>query len=331
MLILVSQDFFPFAQALEQLYAEPIINFVHHSNWLHNLVEINSGKFISRISIIGHSDSFYGEDQSFFGGNLSERVMLIDEFIHALMTLIKYNERLKPGFCRHLKHIDLIDCHIGERKFIAQMVAKQFHDDDYLGEYGAHIKISSFAHSHHLKNGTALVMHPEDSQLLSFYSFHSAKAFLDYKNVHQKLSEMSNELHHLEQMPGHTAVLPNGKSREKTIEHLEKQCQNLDKKKQELLQEHTDKVIHIADPRQYLDHHKACQITVADATYKPAFIKKKSSTKLPKHKDHFFAKNACPNPKHTSHLDHHHNMHTSKHPAEEELHPQTTEHKVPRR
>lgn len=319
MIILVSADFAPLAQALHELYREPIVEFFQQPNWLHDLRAKHPGKFITRLSIIGHSDSFYGEDQSFFGGNPHERVMLIEEFSHSLITLLKYNERLVPGFCKHLKHIDLIDCHLGERKFIAKLVAEYFHADDYLRAHASHLRISSFANSHHLKIGTALVTHPDDDHILSFYTFKSNKYFLEYKTVHQKLAELSEQLHHLEQMPGHTTLLSNGKSRNATIQALEKKCHTLQKKEQKLLKDHTDKTLHISDPRRYLDHHPSCQIEVSHVTTRSKHTEKKShthaTTRPPKLKTHFFAKNAAPNPSQHTQAEDQHRLHTKKSPS----------------
>lgn len=326
MIILVSKDFAPLAEALQDLYSEPGLAFLTQPNWIQDLHQDNKSKFIRRLSIIGHSDSFYGEEQAFFGGNMNERVMLIEEFSHSLITLLKYNERLKPGFCQHLKHIDLIDCHIGERNFVAQSVAEYFHEDGYLGKHGSHIKISSFANSQHLKSGTVLVTHPQNDHMLSFYSFNSLKAFNEYNDVHHKLDTLRSQLHNLEQMPGHTAMLTNGQSREEGVARLEKKCENLQNRKEKLLKDDTHKVLHISDPRKYLDQHKACQVVVGDVKLKShhaaAKPSKKSHKEPIKHTPHFFAhKTTSTHSKHTSYLEGSMFKHTSKHPAEDELAP----------
>ncbi len=330
MIILLSKDFTSFAHALQELYAEPGIECLKQSNWLQDLTSKNDGEFTSRLTIIGHSDSFHGGDQSFFGGNLNERVMLIDEFAHSLINMLKYNERQKPGFCQHLQYIDIIDCHIGERKFIAQIVADYLHDDDYLREYGAHIKISGFANSHHPKSGTVLMPHELQRDTLSFYTFDTPRAFDEYQDIHSKLTELESERHHLQQMPGHTVILTNGQSRNETIARLEKKCETLQKKESKILKEQTHKVLHISDPRQYFDKHKACQILVADAKPLPCLhASKKHSTAHSKknvpHAPHFFAQKPIhSHPKHTSYLEGS-TLHTSKHALAEEF--ASTKHK----
>lgn len=326
MIILLSKDFRSFALALQDLYAEPGLECLEQSKWQHDLTADNDGKFISRLSIIGHSDSFYGEDQSFFGGNLHERVMQMDEFVHSLINLLKYNERRNPGFCKHLKHIDIIDCHISEKKFVAPIVAEYFHDDEYLREYGAHITISSFANSHHPKAGTVLMPHPLQSNTLSFYTFDSAKAFNQFQKVHHELAELESDHHNLQQMPGHTVLLSNGQSRDETSDLLEKQCEDLRKKESIILKNNTHKVQHISDPRDYLDNHTACQVRVAEAKshprhhhvphkYSKAPLKKSTRSA---HSPQFFGqKPAYSHPKHTSYLEGN-TLHTTKRAGVEE-------------
>lgn len=326
MIILVSKDFAPLAEALQDLYSEPGLALLSQSNWIHDLLQDNKGKFIRRLSIIGHSDSFYGEEQVFFGGNTNERVMLIEEFSHSLLALLKYNERLKPGFCQHLKHIDIIDCHIGERNFVAQRVAEYFREDGYLGKNGSHITISSFTNSQHLQSGTVLVTHPQDKHILSLYSFNSLKAFNEYNHVHHKLAALKAQLHNLEKMPGPTAMLTNGQSRKEGVARLKKTCENLQKKKEKLLKDDTHKVLHISDPRNYLDQHKACQIVVGDVKLKSHHavvkLRKKPHKESLTHPPHFFAhQTTSTHSKHTSYLEGSMFKHNSKHPAEDELAP----------
>lgn len=326
MIILVSLDFKPLVQALGNLYDEPYVELLDPAEWVHDLSPYSQEKTISRLSIIGHSDSYYGEEQTFFGGNLSERVMLIEEFAHSLINLLKHNERINPGFCKHLKHIDLIDCHVCERKFIAQMIAKYFQEDAFLSQFGSHIIISSFANSKHLTYGTILKTHTKDNEALTFYTFHSIQAFNDYRETHYKLAELRDDLHHLEQMPGHTVLLANGKNREETIILLEKQCQDLEKKEHALLKNNTHKVLHITDPRQYLDKHPACQVVVADMPKTSHYSKeptmKKSAKQPAKHKPHFFVAKTAHHPSksatHTSYLEGHMFHHKSKPTSEED-------------
>lgn len=305
MIILLSKDFRPLAQALHKLYAEPVIELFDHPNWLHDLLLDNQGKFTSRLSIIGHSDSLYSDDQAYFGGNQHEKIMLLEEFSHLLMNLLKYNERLKPGFCRHLKKIDIIDCHIGERKFIARFIAEQFQNDAYLKEQGAHITIHSFANQHHPNAGSILMPHVRKSSTLSFYTFDSTQAYTQYKEVHNMLEEQKTALHHLGQIPGHTSKLTNGQNREEAIDQLQSQYEASQKKEHKLLKTHTQKKLHIADPRNYLDKHPECQITVAEATQPGA--------KKTKHSAHgsqsMFSKTSPAPHHHPSPIPHH--KHTS--------------------
>lgn len=293
MIILVSRDFKPLAQALENLYDESHVELLDPADWIFDLSTYDPGKHISRLTIIGHSDSYYGEEQAFFGGNPSERVMLIEEFAHALMNLLKHNERLHPGFCKHLKHIDLIDCHVGEKKFIAEHLAKYIQKDAILGEFGAHFIISSFTNTRRPTNGTVLMPNEENNEVLSFYTFKSIDAFNEYKETHFKLAELRAELHHLEQIPGHTAILSNGKNKADAIAQLEKKCETLEKKEQKILKNHTHKSLHITDPRHYLDKHRACRIVIADLPKPTQTRKEHTMTKHAKHsikrKPHFFA------------------------------------------
>lgn len=322
MIILVSQDFKSFAQALENLYDEPYIELSEPSEWIRDL----STYTISRLTIIGHSDSYYGEEQSFFGGNLGERVMLMEEFAHSLINLLKHNERLKPGFCKRLKHIDLIDFHVAERKFIAKILAKHIQEDAFLSEFGSHFIISSFANAKRPSSGTVLKTHPSN-EALSFYTFDSKQAFTEYREIYYKLAELRENLHHLEQMPGHTVLLTNGQNREEMIAHLEKECQNLEKVEKNLLKKHTHKSLHITDPRQYLDKHHACQVLVADMAKTSHHNKEPTVTKRTKQhakKPHFFSTKASLPPAksatHTSYLEGHMFHHKSKHGIEEENH-----------
>lgn len=319
MIILVSKDFLPFAQALQERYDEPIVNFWDHPNWLHDLVSENDGKPISRLSIIGHGDSIYGEDQAFFGGNIQERVMLIEDFAHLLITLLKYNERLKPGFCRHLHQIDIIDCHIGERKFIAQIVAEYMQADPYLGEHATHIKLNGFVSPHHPKSGSILMPSQDNNQSLSFYTFDSTHAYQQYQTIHEKVEELKLTLHNLAHMPGHTKLLSNGQSRSEATTQLQKQYDTLLIKEQKLLKQHTQKAKHITDPRQYFSKHPECQITVADRSHDPK--KKIHVQKL------FSPKHAATQPqvphrehhKHTSYLEGSMFKHPHQHIIEEEV------------
>lgn len=125
MIIIVSKDFRPLAHALQKIYNESVIELIDHPNWLHDLMTENKGKYPARLTIIGHGDSVYGGDESYFGGNQHEKILLLEEFSHRLITLLKFNEKQKPGFCQHLKTIDIIDCHNGEKTFIAQSIAEQ--------------------------------------------------------------------------------------------------------------------------------------------------------------------------------------------------------------
>ena len=325
MIILLSQDFGALALSLQSLYAEPVIDCSEPSKWLHDLAADNEGDFITRLSIIGHSDSFYGDEQSFFGGNMQERVMQMDEFAHSLINMLKYNERRIPGFCKRLQHIDLIDCHVSERKFIAGLVASYFQEDDYLREYGSHITISSFANTHHPKAGTVLMPHPRQNDTLSFYTFDSDKAFRQFQSIHHKLAKLESERHNLQQMPGHTALLANGESRNETITRLTKQCQDLQTQEAMILKDNTHKVHHISDPRAFLDKHTACQITVADATALPRHAAHPPFKKVPpqkntrsSHSPQLFAqKQPYSHPKHTSYLEGN-TLRTTKHAAVEE-------------
>lgn len=309
MIILLSKDFVRFAEALQKSYDEPIIQFLDSPNWTHDLLIINKGKFVSRLSFIGHSDCFYGEDQVFFGGNLSERVMLIDEFAHALITLLKFNERLKPGFCQHLKTIDIIDCHTGERKFMAQKIAEFLHADSFLAEHGTHIKVTSFAHPDDLKLGTVLLPHPLEHDTVSFYTFDSSKAYTRYKNAHVTYIALKDELHHLEQIPGHSPIQAKAQSREEKITDLKQECDRLLKKKHKILHTQAHGVLHISDPRKYLDKHHECQIMVGKVKV-PHHKKRGSTHHTSKH--HLFAKTAPEKSKsHPRTHKHHHNFEDS--------------------
>lgn len=319
MIILVSKDFLPFAQALQERYDEPIVNFWDHPDWLHDLLSENDGKLISRLSIIGHGDSVYGEDQAFFGGNTKEQVMLIEEFSHLLITLLKYNERLRPGFCRHLNQIDIIDCHLGERKFIAQIVAEYMQADPYLGEHATHIKINGFVNPHHPKAGSILMPNKDNHQSLIFYTFDSTHAYQQYQTVHEKVEELKLTLHNLAQMPGHTTLLSNGQSRSEASDQLQKQYDKLLIKEQKLLKQHTQKAKHITDPRQYFSKHPECQITIANSSH----VSKKTA-----HPQKFFTPKHTKTQPHAPHRDHHQhtsylegNMfkHPSKHLVEEDV------------
>ena len=334
MIILVSRDFKPLAQALENLYQEPCVEIYDPADWLYDASSYATEKPISRLTIIGHSDSYYGEEQTFFGGNPSERVMLIEEFAHALMNLLKHNERLNPGFCKHLKNIDFIDCHVGEKKFIAEIIAKRIQDDGILNEFGQHIILGSFANTQHPHCGTLLMPNEKDDTVLSFYTFISSAAFDDYRENQYKLAEIRREIHHIEQMPGHTPVLSNGKNKQEYLAYLEKKCQKLEKKEQILLKDHSHKSLHIADPRAYLDKHSACQIVVADLPQPSHSAKEQTMSKHKKHpakhKPHFFSSkdetSASQSATHTTVLEGHMFKHKSKYETDD-----TTGHPLQRR
>jgi len=262
MIIMVSKDFRPLARALQKLYNESVIELFDHPNWLRDLIADNKGKYPARLTIIGHGDSIYGGDESYFGGNQHEKIMLLEEFSHLLITLLKFNERQKPGFCQHLKKIDIIDCHNSERAFIAQSIAEQLQRDPYLREHGMHITINGFANLRHPHAGSILMPHARESNTLSFYTFDSTKAYLQYKEVHDELNEQKKTLHHLVQMPRNA-------DREETIAELQKQYDATQKKERTLLKTHTHKALHITDPRQYFDKHTECQIALANATATP--------------------------------------------------------------
>ena len=304
MIILVSKDFLPLAHALQKRYHEPLIELFDHPHWLRDLAHDNQGKFIARLTIIGHGDNLYSDDQVYFGGNQQEKVMLVDEFAHILLDLLKYNERLKPGFCKHLKVIDIIDCHQGKQEWIAQIIAKRFHEDPYIREHSAHIKINSFVNQHHPHAGSILMPHPKEKHTLSFYAFDSIKTYTQYKKGHTMLDQQKTALHHLLQLPGHTKQLANGQNIESAITELQNEYEATQKAERALLKSHTHKHLHIADPRQYVDEHSECQAPVA----KPPFSTKKA--KRSTHVSHsVFNKNTTthhpriPHPKHTSYLE----------------------------
>ena len=263
MISTLSNDFKPLANSLKELYAEPSIECLTHADWFQDLTSVNHGKFISRLTFIGHSDNIYGEQQCFFGGNQHEKVMLMEEFAHLLIKMLQQNEIKKPGFCHHLQHIDLIDCHSGEKRFLAEVLANYLNDDPFIRRHGGHLKISSFANSYHSKGGTMLMPDKLKPDTLLFYSFNLPQSFAKYKHIHKELEELRTELHHLLHLPKHSAVFQNHLIRQERITELEKKRNRLEQAEKHILECQPDNKMLISDPRQYFAQHPDCQIIVS--------------------------------------------------------------------
>ncbi|PJD90650.1 MAG: hypothetical protein CK424_08230 [Legionella sp.] len=266
MIINLSKDFEDLAYALAERYDEPVIEFPGNQNWTHDLSVNTHEKPIKRLTIIGHGDSLYDDNQSMFGGNINERVMQIEDFTHALLMLLKYNERLSPGFCKYLQTIDIIDCHKSELTCKNIEIAEYLYEDAFLKEAGAHIHINGFTNPTHPKFGTTLAPHAKKPQHLLFYAFDSKKAFEDYKKLITAYDDSKIDLHRMEQMPNHPKLGATPEKREQTIESLKTKCENLLEKKKHLLRTKTHKVRHIIDPRDYFKKHPECQILLSKAS-----------------------------------------------------------------
>lgn len=263
MIINLSKDFEDLAYALAKRYREPVIEFPGNYNWTHDLSLNTHEKPIKRLTIIGHGDSLYDDEQSMFGGNSNERIMQTQDFSHVLLSLLKYNERLKPGFCKHIQHIDIIDCHKGEQKFKSREIAEYLHMDAFLKEAGAHISINGFANPTDSKLGTSLRVPTKQPTTLLFYAFDSKKAFDDYKKASTVYEDLKVTLHRTEQIPNNPKLGATPASREKTIETLKAKCDALIAKKKHILHTKTHKVSHIKDPRDYFSDHPECQILLS--------------------------------------------------------------------
>lgn len=264
MIINLSKDYITIATVLGKRYKEPVITFAGPKTWTYHLSEKNGDKLIRRLTIIGHGESIYDDEQSMFGGNINEKIMMTEEFAHSLITLLKYNEREKPGFCAYLKAIDILDFHKSEQTFKSREIAEYLHSDTYLQENVSHLKINSFVNPIHPKLGTRLMPHTTDKETISFYTFDTAEAFTQYKNIQALYDDIKAQLHHVEQMPGHSFASAGISNTDDTIAGLKKECDDLMAKGKKILREKAHHVHHIVDPRKYLDKHSECRTVLSD-------------------------------------------------------------------
>jgi len=264
MIINLSKDYARIATVLGKLYNEPVMMFPGPKAWTYPLSEKNNGEHIKRLTIIGHGESVYDDEQSMFGGNINEKIMMTEEFAHSLTTLLKYNERENPGFCAYLKAIDILDFHKSERTFKSREIAEYLYSDTYLQENVSHLKINSFVNPIHPKLGTRLMPHTTDKETISFYTFDTAEAFTSYKNIQTLYDDIKAQLHHVEQMPGHSFASAGIANTDDTIDALKKECDDLMAKGKKILREKAHRVHHIVDPRKYLDKHSECRTVLSD-------------------------------------------------------------------